>query len=170
MSAFGELWRRHEELTRDYAKLLHDDAGQVLTAIALRLSSLEVTAESRAEVRELQSILDELLERFRRAQASLGAAVVAKRGLAAGLSQLARHRENLEIRAGEGPKWPLESALAAFRIIEALEPKAVMVAADRVVAAGGKKPGPYHEELAVQGNLRIRTGAEGITISIQHDD
>ncbi len=170
MTAFGELWRRHEELTRGYAKLLHDDAGQVLTAIALRLSSLELSGGAGAEVRELQTILDDLLERFRRAQSSLGAAVVEKRGLAAGLSQLARWRGDLEVKAAGEVAWRGEAALAAFRIVEALEPRRVELGRERITLVGAREPGAYAEEMAKAGSLRLQRAAEGITISIQHGD
>ncbi len=83
-AAFAELLARHEELTSRFAKLLHDDAGQVLTAIALRLSAIEGPADLQ-ELQELQIALDELLDRFRAAQASLGAAVIPRRGILAGL-------------------------------------------------------------------------------------
>lgn len=170
MDAFGELWQRHEELTRNYAKLLHDDAGQVLTAIALRLSSLHVDASAEAEISELQSTLDDLLERFRNAQASLGAAAVAKRGLGAGLSQLARFRGNLRVDTAQCPAWQGETALAAFRIIEALEPIALTFSAQSIRLQGPKNITPYHQELALRGKLSLQAQPEGITISIQHAD
>ncbi len=170
MDAFGELWQRHEELTRNYAKLLHDDAGQVLTAIALRLSSLDVDAAAEAEIAELQSTLDDLLERFRNAQASLGAAAVAKRGLAAGLSQLARFRGDLRVDTSQCPAWQGETALAAFRIIEALLATAISFSPQSIRLQGPKSITPYHEELARRGGLRLQTQPEGITISIQHAD
>lgn len=170
MDAFGELWQRHEELTRNYAKLLHDDAGQVLTAIALRLSSLDVDKRTEAEIAELQSTLDDLLERFRNAQASLGAAAVAKRGLAAGLSQLARMRGNLHLDSSQCPSWQGQSALAAFRIIESLEPRALSFSPQAIRLQNPKALTAYHQELALRGKLSLQAQPEGITISIQHGD
>ncbi len=170
MDAFGELWLRHEELTRSYAKLLHDDAGQVLTAIALRLSALEVDTAAATEIAALQSDLDDLLERFRVAQASLGAAAVSKRGLAAGISQLARFRGNLRVEGATCPPWQGETALAAFRVLEALEPKGVRITLQSIEAIGAAPLSAYHHELARRGNLRLRQQPEGITISIQHGD
>lgn len=170
MDPFGELWRRHEELTRNYAKLLHDDAGQVLTAIALRLSSLDLEPSSRAEAAELQTLLDDLLERFRLAQASLGAAAVAKRGLPAGLSQLARFRGNLRLDSSQCPPWQGESALAAFRIVESLEPAAISFSPHALHLQNSKPLTAYQHELAVRGKLSLQPHPEGITISIQHAD
>ncbi|MCX6610113.1 MAG: histidine kinase dimerization/phosphoacceptor domain-containing protein [Acidobacteria bacterium] len=100
--AFAELLRRHEELTQRFAQLLHDDAGQVLTSIALQLSALDGVAPD--ELETLNSTLDDLLERFREAQASLGGAVVAKRGLLAGLSQLARMKKSFRVEGDVAPR------------------------------------------------------------------
>ncbi len=170
MSAFAELWRKHEELTARFAKLLHDDAGQVLTAIALRLSALELEGEARREARELMAQLDDLLERFRAAQSSLGAAAVAKRGLAAGLSQLARSDGQLQLSGDRYPPWPPAAALAAFRVIECGGPRRVAVRADRLVAAPAFPLTALIEEFAREGGLQLRAEAEGITISIHDAD
>jgi hypothetical protein len=170
MDPFGEMWRRHEELTRNFAQLLHDDAGQVLTAIALRLSALDVPAASRAEVQALQADLDDLLERFRAAQAALGAAAVAKRGLAAGLSQLARSQGSYRVEGSGFPSWNPERSLAAFRIIEALAPRGVRVSPQSIAVSNTAPVSAYHYELARRGGLALQTSSEGNTIFIQHAD
>ncbi len=164
--AFAELLRRHEELTQRFAQLLHDDAGQVLTSIALQLSALDGVAPD--ELETLTSTLDDLLERFREAQASLGGAVVAKRGLLAGLSQLARMRKSLRVEGDDSPKWPIAAAQAAFRIIEALEPVKVVVNSEGVMLDGVGEISKYVEVLADTGLVLLQTGSQATTIRIYY--
>lgn len=165
-AAFAELLRQHEELTQRFAQLLHDDAGQILTAIALQLSALEgVDAE---ELASLTGTLDELLERFRNAQAQLGAAVVRKRGLAAGLSQMARARGDLRVDGNPGPNWEPSTALGAFRIIEAVAPRRVVLSPAAVLCEGGQPAGDYAQILAETSGLALREGPEPNTIRIEH--
>ena len=161
--AFTELWARHEELTTRFAQLLHDDAGQVLTSIALQLSNIE-----HKEIALLQSTLDDLLERFRQAQAELGAAVVARRGLLAALSQLSRARKNLTVKSETAPNWPLLAIQATFRIIEALAPKQVLVEKDSVSCEGCSPASAYAEALSLAGGLTLQSGPRPTTIKIYH--
>lgn len=165
-AGFAELLRRHEELTQSFARLLHDDAGQILTAIALELSVLEGVED--AERTRLMATLDDLLERFRDAQAGLGAAAVAKRGLAAGLSQLARYRSDLRVEVVGVPAWPLEAQMAAFRIVESIEPQAVRVDTGELKLEGGRVLGDYERSLAESGKLSLPEVAPRTTIKICH--
>jgi len=165
-AAFAELLRQHEELTQRFARLLHDDAGQVLTAIALQLSALE--GVDAGELETLQGTLDELLERFRDAQAGLGGAVVAKRGLVAGLSLLARSRKGFTVMAAVSPSWPAGAMLAGFRIVEALEPSRAVVDGSGMVLEGAGAVSEYVEMLAEVGGLVIQSGPRTNTIRIQH--
>ncbi len=162
-AAFSELWERHEELTTRFAQLLHDDAGQVLTSIALQLSVID-----HPDVARLQETLDDLLDRFRQAQASLGGAVVGKRGLSAGLSQLARARPDLHLRGEAGPNWPLLSTRAAFRVVEALTPKQILWDAESVTCDGCLAVSPYTSALAAAGGLVLHSGPRPTTIRITH--
>lgn len=164
--AFAELLRRHEELTQRFAQLLHDDAGQILTSIALQLSVLE--GVDPAEREPITSTLDELLDRFREAQASLGGAVIKKRGLAAGLSQLAKMRKEFRIVGDLMPKWPLAAQQAAFRIVEALESSRAELNADGIWLHGVGKIGEYVAALAETGGLSIQKGPQARTIRIYH--
>lgn len=165
-AAFAELLRQHEELTQRFAQLLHDDAGQVLTSIALQLSVLD--GANPEDLATLTSTLDELLGRFRDAQASLGGAVVGKRGLAAGLSQLARMRSGFRVEGGAGPAWPVAAAQAAFRIIEAMAPDRVVLDASGLVAEGGTGISDYVRVLGEVGGLVFRDGPRANTIRIEH--
>lgn len=164
--AFAELLRRHEELTQRFARLLHDDAGQILTSIALQLSVLEGAPP--AETRTLIETLDELLERFRLAQSNLGAAVIPRRGLLAALSQLARMRPDFRVDGDQAPAWPVESSQAAFRIVEALAPKRAIVDAKGLQLEGAAALSAYERTLAAIGNLSIHEEPQAITIGIYY--
>ncbi len=164
--AFAELLRRHEELTQRFAQLLHDDAGQVLTSIALQLSALEGVAPDALET--LTATLDDLLERFRDAQASLGGAVVAKRGLVAGLSQLARMNQKFRLEGDVAPRWPVEAAQAAFRIVEALAPAKAVVNAEGVRLDGVGEISEYVQSLAIAGGVSLQSGPQATTIKIYY--
>lgn len=161
-AAFAELWARHEELTTRFARLIHDDAGQVLTSIALQLAVID-----HESVPVLQETLDDLLERFRQAQADLGAAVVARRGLLAALSQLARARKDFTVHGDAVPKWPLSATQAAFRTIEGLSPSSVSVEADSVLCVGCKPVTAYVKGMAEAGNLILLPGPRPTTIRIK---
>lgn len=169
-AAFASLWRRHEELSQRFAQLLHDDAGQVLTALALRLSALEGSLDSREEIQQIQHDLDGLLERFRDAQASLGSAIVAKRGLLAALSQLARHTGTLRVEGSQAPAWPAPSAQAAFRLIESLAPSKVQIDGQELVLYSPRDTGPLELAWAAAGNLFLQPGSLPHTIKIKHAD
>ncbi len=162
--AFAELLRRHEELTQRFARLLHDDAGQILTSIALQLSVLEGAPP--AETRTLIETLDELLDRFRLAQANLGAAVIPKRGLLAALSQLARMRNDFRVDGNITPAWPIESSQAAFRIVEALMPKRAIVDENGLKLEDAAAISAYVRALAEVGNLSIQEELQETTIRI----
>jgi len=164
--AFAELLRRHEELTQRFAQLLHDDAGQVLTSIALQLSALDGVAPDGLEI--LTSTLDDLLERFREAQASLGGAVVANRGLVAGLSQLARMKKGFRFEGDVSPKWPVAATQATFRIVEALEPAKAVVNAEGVKLDGAGEVSEYVKALADAGGVLLQSGPQATTIRIYY--
>jgi signal transduction histidine kinase len=164
--AFAELLRRHEELTQRFATLLHDDSGQVLTAIALELSVIEgIDPEGR---QRLLAALEDLLERFRTTQASLGAAVVASRGLAAGLSLLARSRPGLRVHSLSLPAWPTAMQLAAFRLVEALAPAAVHLSTSGLELHSPQPLTPYAEALAASASLQLTSTANPHTIKVCH--
>ena len=165
-AAFAELLRRHEELTQRFARLLHDDAGQVLTSIALQLSVLD-GAEPTA-LKELMGTLDDLLERFRHAQATLGGAVVSQRGLLAGLSQLSRMRDGFRVYGDVDPQWSVACLQAAFRIVEALEPKKVTVDGQGLQLEGVNVPVAYVIMLAESSGLMLKSGPQANTIKICH--
>jgi hypothetical protein len=163
---FAELLRRHEELTQRFSRLLHDDAGQILTAIALRLSALDGVPP--AELAELNSALDDLLDRFRAAQNSLGASVVQRRGLASGLSLWRQTRPEVRLTGLCGAEWtPLEQ-LGIFRIIEALEPYAIHCRPFFIELEHARNPGDCEQMIARLAGLSIESAPDTHTIKICH--
>jgi len=167
-SAFSVLFALREKDAQGFSQLLHDDAGQMLTAIALRLSALEVPDAARAEIIELQVYLDELLDRFRLAQNALGSAVIPRKGLAAALSHWRRLRGDLEIRGKEWPSWPTASATACFRIVENLEPALLDTSSEGLVLHPRKELDVYVEAIAAYGELSLHADAAARTIKITH--
>lgn len=168
--AFSTLFELREKDAQRFAKLLHDDAGQMLTAIALRLSALEVSGEARTEIQELQSYLDELLDRFRLAQSSLGSAVIPRRGLAAALSHWRRLRGDLEIQGEDWPAWPVAASTACFRLVEHLEPALLEATKDSLTLHPRKEIDAFALALAAHGDLSLQSGPSPRTIKIIHAD
>lgn len=168
--SFSTLFEMREKDAQRFAKLLHDDAGQMLTAIALRLSALEVSGEARTEIQELQSYLDELLDRFRLAQSSLGSAVIPRRGLAAALSHWRRLRGDLEIQGDDWPAWPVAAATACFRLVEHLTPALLEVRKHSLTLHKHKEIDTFAQALAAHGDLSLQSGPAARTIKITHAD
>jgi hypothetical protein len=167
---FSALFELREQDAQRFAKLLHDDAGQMLTAIALRLSALEVPPEARVEIQELQSYLDELLDRFRLAQSSLGSAVIPRRGLAAALSHWRRLRGDMQIQGVDWPVWPVSTATACYRIVEHLQPSLIEVNSSEVLLYPRRESDDYVAALAAYGDLTLEASTSPRTIKIIHAD
>lgn len=142
----------------------------MLTAIALRLSALEVPAEARTEIQELQSYLDELLDRFRLAQSSLGSAVIPRRGLAAALSHWRRLRGDMQIQGQDWPAWPVPASTACYRIVEHLQPSLLEVNSSQVLLHPRRESDDYVAALAAHGDLTLEASASPRTIRIIHAD
>jgi len=123
----GLLAEREAEQTK-VARMLHDDAGQVLSAIGLHLDVLrsDLTAEQSGQVVEIQKLLEQVISRIRAASQALHANVVERAGLGFALEQLVgRARDKavgvtVRLQVTPGERWPNEPAHAAYRIVEAL--------------------------------------------------
>jgi signal transduction histidine kinase len=110
------------------ARMLHDDAGQVLSAIGLHLDVLrgELTPEQSAQIVDIQKLLEMVITRIRAASQALHVNVVERAGLGFALEQLAsKARErgsgitvHLQVAAGE--RWPNDPAHATYRIVAEL--------------------------------------------------
>ena len=123
----GLLAEREAEQAK-VARMLHDDAGQVLSAIGLHLDVLrtDLTAEQSGQVVEIQKLLEHVISRIRAASQALHANVVERAGLGFALEQLVgRVRDkavgiSVRLLVTPGERWPNEPAHAAYRIVEAL--------------------------------------------------
>lgn len=110
------------------ARMLHDDAGQVLSAIGLHLDVLkgDLTPEQRAQVVDIQKLLELVITRIRAASQALHVNVVERAGLGFALQQLAtKAREKgtgmtVQLQVAPGERWPNEPAHAAYRIVSEL--------------------------------------------------
>lgn len=123
----GLLAEREAEQAK-VARMLHDDAGQVLSAIGLHLDVLrgDLTAEQSGQVVEIQKLLEHVISRIRTASQALHANVVERAGLGFALEQLVgRARDKavgvtIRLLVTLGERWPNEPAHAAYRIVDEL--------------------------------------------------
>ena len=123
----GLLAEREAEQAK-VARMLHDDAGQVLSAIGLHLDVLrgDLTAEQSGQVVEIQKLLEHVISRIRAASQALHANVVERAGLGFALEQLVgRARDKavgvtIRLLVTLGERWPNEPAHAAYRIVDEL--------------------------------------------------
>jgi signal transduction histidine kinase len=107
------------------ARMLHDDAGQVLSAIGLHLEVLRggLTAEQSEQIVEIQQLLETVIARIRAVSRSLHVNLVERAGLGFALEQLAcqgRERGSgmmIQLHIAQGERWPNEPAHAAYRIV-----------------------------------------------------
>lgn len=110
------------------ARMLHDDAGQVLSAIGLHLDVLrgELTPDQSAQVVEIQKLLELVITRIRAASQALHVNLVERAGLGFALQQLAtKTREKraditVQLQVAPGERWPNDPAHAAYRIVSEL--------------------------------------------------
>ena len=116
-----------EAAARDFARLLHDEIGQSLTALKLNLEALqqkEAPGETAARLRDSTAIVDTALEQVRSLSLTLRPSVLDDLGLAAAL-RWAVHREaaragleaELALAPGDTRMQP-ELETACFRIAQ----------------------------------------------------
>lgn len=123
----GLLAEREAEQSQ-VARMLHDDAGQVLSAIGLHLDVLrgDLGPEHSNQVVEIQQLLEHAIGSIRAASQALHINVVERAGLAFALEQLAaKGREQsgevtVRLLVTPGERWPNGPAHAAYRIVEAV--------------------------------------------------
>lgn len=107
------------------ARMLHDDAGQVLSAIGLHLEVLRsaLTAEQSEQIVEIQQLLETVIARIRAVSRTLHVNLVERAGLGFALEQLAcqaRERGSgmmIQLHIAPGERWPNEPAHTAYRVV-----------------------------------------------------
>ena len=106
---------------------LHDDTGQALTLILVRLQLIENMtrdAEVRHELAELRELVVDTLDGVRRLAVQLGPSILEDLGLRSGLEWLAdRVREDAGLQVelaldGADDRLPTTTALAVFRVAQ----------------------------------------------------
>jgi PAS domain S-box-containing protein len=113
-----------EEASRRIARELHDEAGEVLTSVHLRLDELRSTQPAaRRRVREIRSLLDEVERRLRRISHELRPIILDDLGLASALEQLvegaaSRTKTRIRLETGEVGRLPPPVETALYRIAQ----------------------------------------------------
>ena len=117
-----------EDERRTIARELHDEVGQVLTAIKVELSiarrTIEASGASGAPLANVQSLANGALHTVRNLTQLLHPAALDDLGLAAAIDAslrglARRHDIRVELhQTGPSDRWPKEIELAAYRIIQ----------------------------------------------------
>ncbi len=115
-----------EEERRRISRELHDEAGQSLLCIRLKLEMLGRTAPEsmRAPMAEIRELTEHTISEIRRTIAALSPAVLEQLGLAAALRQMANRfrgvyagQVRLHLPLGRDP-LPRETEIATFRLVQ----------------------------------------------------
>lgn len=118
------LLAAQENERRRIASVLHDDVGQLLTAVRLNIEGLSAEEQMRPVVSDSKSLIDEALERIRGLSLELRPSVLDNLGLAAAITWYANR---IAERAGftvsvvdslGSRRLPEEIETAAFRIVQ----------------------------------------------------
>lgn len=113
-----------EEASRRIARELHDDAGEVLTSVHLRLDQLTSSLPAaRASVREVRSLLDEVEQRLRRISHELRPIILDDLGLVCALELLvegaaSRTKTRIVMEGREIGRLPPAVESALYRIAQ----------------------------------------------------
>lgn len=123
----GRVIRAQEEERRRIARELHDDTGQTLTLLLVRLKLLEQGADAEArqsEIAALRGLVSAAIDRVRQLALDLRPPALDHLGLAASLRSLVRQlKETTQLSiALELPDGPMtfspERAIAIYRIVQ----------------------------------------------------
>ncbi len=123
----GRVIDAQEEERRRIARELHDDTGQTLTLLLVRLKLLESGAaseERQAEIAELRALVSAAIDRVRRLALDLRPPALDHLGLAASIRSLVRQlKETTPLAISlELPEVPIalspERAIAVYRIVQ----------------------------------------------------
>lgn len=143
------------------SRLLHDEVGQVLSAVGLQLDVLKLDYKSRVpeivdRIHEIQYILDNAVSQVRALSYDLNPAVVERAGLQIALDRLVgRYRSefggSLRFLYDSGTRVPLEVANAWYKIAE--------LALDNAVQHAN----------ATKIEVHVRAGARRVVLEIRDD-
>ncbi len=123
----GRVIRAQEEERRRIARELHDDTGQTLTLLLVRLKLLENAAASearQAEIAALRALVSAAIDRVRQLALDLRPPVLDHLGLVASLRSLVRQLKEttalaISLELPEGAiTLPPERAIAVYRIVQ----------------------------------------------------
>jgi NO-binding membrane sensor protein with MHYT domain len=118
----GRLLIAQENQRRGIARILHEDVGQLLTAVRLNLQRITPTEQENAVVVESMSLIDSALTRIRELSLDLRPSVLDDLGLSAAISWFAnRHAER------SGYELSIEDSLGQRRLPEAIETAAFRI-------------------------------------------
>ena len=115
-----------EEERRRISRELHDEAGQSMLCIRLKLEMIGKAAPEsmRASIAEIRELTEHTISEIRRTIAALSPAVLEQLGLAAALRQMANRfrgvypgRVHLHLPLGRDP-LPRETEIATFRLVQ----------------------------------------------------
>jgi PAS domain S-box-containing protein len=155
----GRLIHAQEEERRRIARELHDELGQMLTALQMAMSPARTLASGEEPCALPRTIIDAAIGQVRRMSATLRPPVLDDLGLLASLRELCRqHRElarmAVDVELVGDDRWlPPELSLTIYRVCqEALTNVARHAGATRVEVRFGAQPG--HTVIVVRDNGR----------------
>ena len=122
------LLNTHESQLHRVSRILHDDVGQVLSAVGFQLDALrydlkDKTPELAARIPEIQEILEQAMKHVRDLSFELHPGIVEKAGLPAAMDRLVgryRHSKSGSIRLmfDSALKLPLPVASAMYKVAD----------------------------------------------------
>ncbi len=139
----GRAVEATEQERQRIARELHDSTGQTLTAIRMSLQVIETTLEpgsaARAQIDDLESLLDETIDEVRRIAMALHPAALDRLGLIEALSELCSgvsNRAGLDVEFSEvhiPDDLPAGVATSSFRLVQECLTNAVRYAEAELV-------------------------------------
>jgi PAS domain S-box-containing protein len=121
-SALRRLNQSLEETARRIAHALHDEAGQLLASVYLKIADLE-RAPGRPQLAELRQLVDQVEGEIRRLSHELRPAILDSLGLIPALEMLAdgvsrRNGVAVVVRGSTGGRLPADVETVAYRVVQ----------------------------------------------------
>ncbi len=173
LAAFLETRRREKARL---SRLLHDEIGQILSAVGLQLDLLRMDCEHvsglAGRIGEVQKLLEKAVAQVRELSYELNPLLVDRIGLEAALERLiALHRKSfsgsLELVWDPGARLPESAARACYQIVEqALEEAVQQAGVHRIEVAVVRKSDGVQIEVCHNAPTRARDGAPELVSTI----